>query len=570
MAGWDTKTVDEVVDKIRGKKFVLPVIQRRLVWKEDAMVKLFDTLLKEYSFGAVIVLKERARRLPLFASREFSNDGEPRIADISTQEKILDDEQFFVIDGQQRLQTFYIGLCGSFGGKLLYFDLYSDYQKGDYDFKFSLPTRYKSPLKNLERAERKISESEIETVEDCLWYPVRELYDKLSTAGGNSERIASEIIRDLDVTDANKCKHIEANVKQFSRNIFDVKNIGISEIVVDYGKNMIENRQRMVELFRRLNSENTRLDTLDLVASRLKGFDSRMEIFFDKMVTDNSDLRISQDELIKLIMTLQDKPLSEVTDLDDGGEKFAAFALDNSNRITQTLINLRDFLRRTKDYNYFALTGSRSPVPLYVLAYHIFYNEHYNENFSDMRRWLRMSMLNGIFRRGCGWIPSERGMKLLHEVFKDYREKNFPTDELFDVCKQRLHSFYPQVRAENIDDFDRSRDYMFYLIYDCQTSQQAVVDYIQPRNRMIELIGRGKKNFTEDMIDSVANLELLSRDEISEKGNKRLRDWLNSRNDLHAYLRKHLIPDDESLWKPGNFRKFLETRSQMIADKIRD
>ena len=60
MAGWDTKTVDEVVTKIRSKKFVLPVIQRRLVWKEDAMTKLFDTLLKGYSFGAVIVLKERA------------------------------------------------------------------------------------------------------------------------------------------------------------------------------------------------------------------------------------------------------------------------------------------------------------------------------------------------------------------------------------------------------------------------------------------------------------------------------------------------------------------------------
>ena len=35
------------------------------------MTKLFDTLLKGYSFGAVIVLKERAGRLPLFASREF-------------------------------------------------------------------------------------------------------------------------------------------------------------------------------------------------------------------------------------------------------------------------------------------------------------------------------------------------------------------------------------------------------------------------------------------------------------------------------------------------------------------
>ena len=268
---WDTKNVDEVVAKIRSKKFVLPVIQRRLVWKEDAMTKLFDTLLKEYSFGAVIVLKERGGQRPLFASREFSDDGLPRNADLTSQERILDDEQFFVIDGQQRLQSFYIGLCGSFGGKQMYFDLYSDFQKGDYDFKFALPTRGKSSVKNVDRAERERAEDEIETIAECLWYPARELYEKLSQAsGGNVGRIAEEIIRARNVEEPHKQKHVEANVRQFYRTIFDLKTVGISEIDVDYGRNPIENRQRMVELFRRLNSGGTTLLTIDLVASRLK------------------------------------------------------------------------------------------------------------------------------------------------------------------------------------------------------------------------------------------------------------------------------------------------------------
>lgn len=55
------------------------------------------------------------------------------------------------------------------------------------------------------------------------------------------------------------------------------------------------------KLFRRLNSGGTPLSTLDLVAARLKGFDSRMEDL------ENEDIRINRDELIKLIMTLQDK-----------------------------------------------------------------------------------------------------------------------------------------------------------------------------------------------------------------------------------------------------------------------
>ena len=60
MADWQSKKLKDVISSIRDEEFVLPVIQRRLVWKEDAMTKLFDTLLKGYSFGAVIVLKERA------------------------------------------------------------------------------------------------------------------------------------------------------------------------------------------------------------------------------------------------------------------------------------------------------------------------------------------------------------------------------------------------------------------------------------------------------------------------------------------------------------------------------
>ena len=565
---WETKTVDEVVTKIRSKKFVLPVIQRRLVWKEDAMTKLFDTLLKGYSFGAVIVLKERAGKQPLFASREFSDDGEPRNADLSTQEKILDDEQFFVIDGQQRLQSFYIGLCGSFNGKKMYFDLYSDFQKGEYDFKFAFPTKGKSSVRNIDRAERKLAESEIETIADCLWYPARDLYEKLSQAGGYSDRIADEIISAKNIDEPHKKKHVESNIKQFQRTVFDLKNVGISQIEVDYGKNRIENRQRMVELFRRLNSGGTPLLTIDLVASRLKGFDSRMENFLDKIAEENKDLRISQDELIKLIMTLQDKPLSEVTDLDDEGEKFATFALENSAQISLTLAQLREFLRNTKDYNWFSMNRNRSPIPLYVLAYHIFYSEHAQTDFADMKRWLRISMLNGIFRRGCGWIPSERGMKLLHETFKDFRGKNFPVEELFDTCKRNLHSFYSQVKPENLDEFDRNRDYMFYLIYASAPLPRGTVDHIQPRIRLLELIGRGQKNITEEMIDSIANLELLSRDDNAEKSDKRLKDWINSRDDRQKYLALHLIPDDESLWKPSNFKQFLKTRAQLIADKI--
>ena len=56
-------------------------------------------------------------------------------------------------------------MCASFGGKKMFFDLYSDFQKGEYDFKFAKPTQ--------------------------------------------------------GVTEPHKRKHIEANIRQFYRAIFE-------------------------------------------------------------------------------------------------------------------------------------------------------------------------------------------------------------------------------------------------------------------------------------------------------------------------------------------------------------
>jgi len=124
MAVWKSYRVTDILNDIEDEKFVLPVIQRRLVWEEERMELLFDTLLKGDSFGGIMVIEEEKDSKPLFNYRVFTKEG-----DIvsSRPVSILPQLQYFVIDGQQRLQSFYIGLKGSIKGKVLFFDLYSDY-----------------------------------------------------------------------------------------------------------------------------------------------------------------------------------------------------------------------------------------------------------------------------------------------------------------------------------------------------------------------------------------------------------------------------------------------------------
>jgi hypothetical protein len=58
MAIWKSYRIVEVIADIEDEKFVLPVIQRRLVWDEEKMQLLFDTLLKGDSFGGIMVIEE--------------------------------------------------------------------------------------------------------------------------------------------------------------------------------------------------------------------------------------------------------------------------------------------------------------------------------------------------------------------------------------------------------------------------------------------------------------------------------------------------------------------------------
>ena len=58
MADWSSLSVRSIINKIIDADKVLPVIQRRLVWNEDKMEMLFDSLLKGNSFGSVICIEE--------------------------------------------------------------------------------------------------------------------------------------------------------------------------------------------------------------------------------------------------------------------------------------------------------------------------------------------------------------------------------------------------------------------------------------------------------------------------------------------------------------------------------
>jgi hypothetical protein len=280
------------------------------------MELLFDTLLKGDSFGGIMVLKEDKNNKPLFAFRYFTKDGS-NVGSMSVNS--LEQDIYLIIDGQQRLQSFYIGLAGTFEGKQLYFNLLSDYKNLDFDFRFaSKQDELKDKTKDDDGNEFRNE-----------WVSVISLFNRLKDTY-EADQVADETIMTKKIVDENEKTKVRKNILAFFNNIFSTPSIGISSVNVNKSFDDTFNRQRIVEEFRRLNDGGTRLSGYDLVASILKGYNWEMEKFLDDILLKYSDINITQDFIIKLIFLLQDDYKKEMANIE---AQDADFAIKNKDRI---------------------------------------------------------------------------------------------------------------------------------------------------------------------------------------------------------------------------------------------
>jgi len=565
MATWKPYRISDIVIDIDEEKFVLPVIQRSLVWTEEKMELLYDTVLKGNSFGGIMVIDEDKESKPLFSYRPFTKDGNF----IESKEvKKLRQQQSFVIDGQQRLQSFYIGLKGSINGKELYFDLFSDYNSL-FEFKFE---------KNEKDLPKTSKEIEDRVITKYFWYPAKELLRMLKDTD-DEEIVAEEIISNNDIEEKNEKDHIGKNIKAFYKNIISSESLGISKVTINKKLPEIDNRQRIVELFRRLNDGGTKLSSFDLVASILKGFSWEMESFLREMLQDNEDIGLSQENLIKLIFLLQDNYNKEMASIEASD---AQFAIDNKDKIKATIMALKKFLKNARLYEYYK-DENRSFIPLFFIAYHLFHKdinnqqlENYfdnfetsNEDFPLIKQWIFHSLLNGVFRsRGAGWIPYRTGIKKILETIKEYKNQKFPIRELFDVYINHPITFNTDYLTndnfDKLDDLDSS--FIYYLIYG-KAIRTNDIDHIMPKS-ILE-----KKKYDLHDINSIKNYQLLdSGTNRGDKNAKSFFEWISNPKyvkNKEEYLKIHLIPTNEEFWEEKNFKDFIEERRKLIIEKIR-
>ena len=107
-------TVGEAVQAIACEDFLLPGIQRSFVWKSAQIAALFDSLMRGYPFGSVLVWRTRPMDHKQLRFRRLVTDYEGPSAIPPAAKPPATSWIHAVLDGQQRLTAFNLGLTGTY------------------------------------------------------------------------------------------------------------------------------------------------------------------------------------------------------------------------------------------------------------------------------------------------------------------------------------------------------------------------------------------------------------------------------------------------------------------------
>lgn len=95
----------------------LPAIQRHFVWKQDQICKLFDSMMRGYPIGTFLFWEVDDNKRDDYAFYEFIQDfsQHPELCHNRTAPPSLPPQVTGVLDGQQRLNSMYVALRGTYG-----------------------------------------------------------------------------------------------------------------------------------------------------------------------------------------------------------------------------------------------------------------------------------------------------------------------------------------------------------------------------------------------------------------------------------------------------------------------
>lgn len=529
--------------------FWLPNIQRPFVWSEEQICRLFDSILREYPISTLLVWKTKSSIRRRKFIDNFKLEHLHRLSDFHVPED--DKKKCLVLDGQQRLQSLFIGLKGSYEGRELYLDILSGEVAApdDIKYKFAFLDKRNAAFPWLKFKDLVFNKQDMLTLaQDVVSKAGRKLTD------GEKQKVS---------------KHISLVFKAFHSD----DGIGYQEL------DSIENEglyteDDVVEVFIRANSGGTRLGKSDLLFSLLSSAWDNADDEMESLLADINahGFSFTRDFVLKTCLTLLNQGARyEVEKFRKAGvrEQIEGAWLDIIKAIKDVLdfVRGKTFIRCDK-----ALPSYLVLIPLVYVRYH--FPEKWAEA-RDLDSYLLRSSLAGSFSGTPDQMIDDL-VKRLNEI------KRFDLDEVFGVIRSKGRSLeLTEGRFWEMGYGSETIHLLFNLWYrsfnytPAYESNLPQVDHIFPQSllRKVKVANpnTGKLNimkYREADRNQLANCMLLTAAEngAGGKGDTPPEEWFADKDE--AYLEMHLIPRDTALWKLEKFEEFVKARKRLISAKF--
>jgi hypothetical protein len=541
------KMVNYLNNEEKDGGFWLPNIQRPFVWSEDQIERLFDSIMREYPISTLLVwrTKSEIRRRKFIDNYKYSLKLTDFYVPIDSKPKLL------VLDGQQRLQSLFIGLKGSYEKKELFFDVLS----GDlvapedirYRFRFLDPSAATFP-----------------------WVRFKELV--FSNVLFNQIARSVRAQANMPLTD-DESERIEDNVarifKQFCQD----------DVIVYQELDGVDNPQAyreddVVEIFIRANAGGTKLGKSDLLFSLLISNWADADENLEDLLTDlnSSGYDFTRDFILKTCLSVLDRGARyEVSKFRDGVTRQEIE--DKWKAISEAIQAVKDFLAgKTFLRSDQALPSYLSLIPLVYFRYH--FPDKWKEA-QNLDAYLLRSLITGAFSGTpdnlidkCTRHITEVGDFDVRQIFGIIRADGRNLEITPDTI---LGQHYGSKNIHLIFNL-WYKDFNYTPAYQNSLPQ---VDHIFPQSLLRSVKDLNPETNKRNLLrykwwdrDRIANCMLLTAEENGAGGKSDIppEDWFQGKSE--HYLDMHLIPRDQNLWQLDNFEAFIQARQTLIAEKF--
>ncbi len=564
-------TIKEAIESVHKNNYVLPAIQREFVWTPDQIIKLFDSLMRDYPIGTFLFWDLEKDRLKDFKFYEFIRNYHEKNNTHNPKANLTgEDDITAILDGQQRFTALYLALKGTYAYKIprmywandeafpirkFYLNLLSKSNEFDqlYDFRF-------------------LTEQEAEQNDDNnFWFEVGKVMEF------ENLRDVIKLLRDNNLLQSEYAE-------QCLSNLYEIIN---KKQVINYYLEVSQELDKVLNIFIRVNSGGTKLSYSDLLLSiataQWDKKDAREEINFlvDDLNSLGDEFKFDKDFVLKSSLVL--------SDINDIAFKVDNFDSNNMDKIEKNWDDIKIALKMavklisSYGFNYQTLTSNNAVIPI---AYYIFkkgnpsnfcLSNEYSEDRKTIKRWLTISLLKRAFGG-----QSDSVLKNLRTILQK-NHKNFPYEEIEKQFKGSNKSIiFTDDDIDNLLSYKYGQSYTFSvlsLIYpNLDLKNTFHQDHIFPKSLFNKkyLIKNGITNNEEqsiyfEKVNFIGNIQLLEGLPNIEKSDKEFENWFNeiykSEDEKKEYMRKNYIPENISL-EFNNFVEFYEEREKLIRNKL--